>query len=405
MVAEEAFGSVMKLRMLKLIVLGLSVAVLFVISNRHSQATASSIDYAKPQAQEKTVEQVQKNIKVLTGMPQSQLIPTMNYISASLGVRCNFCHVNKNGAWVFDADDKPEKATARTMIQMVLDLNKTMFKGETEVGCFTCHRGRSHPDSLPPLPLPQASPRPAPAAPAASPLPGAQASPAPTPAAPTADDILNKYIAALGGQAAVDKLKTMTMTGTYVGANGETIPYEVYLAAPDKFLIRATAADGVVERGFDGKVGWEKGSRGVSELPVATLNELKSFFSFYRNLRLKEQFTQLRVTGRDKIGDRAVVVVGGRTVDGRRERLFFDAETGLLLRRIRYTTTMIGVIPQQIDFDDYRDVEGVKLPFSARVSAVEINNAIATRKYTEIKLNAAVDDSKFAMPAAKPAVP
>lgn len=391
----------MKLRMLKLIVFGLSVAILFVISNRHSQARLSPADYAEPQPQEKTVEQVQKNIKVLTGMPQSQLIPTMNYISASLGVRCNFCHVNKSGTWVFDADDKPEKATARTMIQMVLDLNKTQFKGETEVGCFTCHRGRSHPDSLPPLPLPQPSPRAAPAAPAAS--PGAQASPAPTPAGPTADDILNKYITALGGQAAVDKLKTLTMTGTYVGANGETIPYEVLMAAPDKFLIRATATDGVLERGFDGKVGWEKGPRGVNELPVATLNELKSLFSFYRNLRLKEQFTQLRVTGREKIGDRAVIVVGGRTVDGRRERLFFDAETGLLLRRIRYTTTMIGVIPQQIDFDDYRDVEDVKLPFSARVSAVEINNAVATRKYTEIKLNAVVDDSRFAMPApAKP---
>jgi photosynthetic reaction center cytochrome c subunit len=389
----------MKLRMLKLVTFALSVTILFVISNRHSQATGSSDAGAQPQ--EKTVEQVQKNIKVLTGMPQSQLIPTMNYISASLGVRCNFCHVNKNGVWAFEADDKPEKATARTMIRMVLDLNKTMFKGETEVGCFTCHRGRSHPDGIPPLPLPQPSPRPAPAAPAASPSPGAQASPAPTPAGPTADEILNKYIAALGGQAAVDKLKTLTMTGTYVGANGETIPYQVFMAAPDKFLIRATTPQGVVERGFDGKVGWEKGARGISELPAGALNDLKSIFMFYRNLKLKEQFTQLRVTGRDKIGDRAVIVLGGRTLDGLRERLFFDAETGLLLRRVRYTTTMIGVIPHQTDFDDYRDVEGVKLPFSARVSAVEINNAIATRKYTEIKLNTALDDSKFVMPAAK----
>src|SRR5712691_4604000 len=96
---------------------------------------------------EKTVELVQKNIKVLTGLPQSQLIPAMNFMSASLGVRCNYCHVNKDGKWDFVSDEKPEKASAREMIKMVINVNKTTFKGNPAVSCYTCHRGRTSPVS------------------------------------------------------------------------------------------------------------------------------------------------------------------------------------------------------------------------------------------------------------------
>jgi len=119
----------------------------------------------------------------------------------------------------------------------------------------------------------------------------------------------------------------------------------------------------------------------------------------FSNIKLKEEFPRLRLGGRDKIGDRNVVIVSGTTADNHRARLFFDAETGLLLRRISYTETMIGVIPEQIDFEDYRDVDGVKLPFTVKISSVE-PGLVSTRKYSEIKMNAPVDDSKFKMPAA-----
>ena len=82
------------------------------------------------------------------------------------------------------------------------------------------------------------------------------------------------------------------------------------------------------------------------------------------------------------------------------ERLFFDVETGLLLRRVTYMRTMIGTIPQQWDFEDYRDVDGVKLPFTIRVSTTEAGNPFSVRKFTEIKLNGPVDESKFTRPAA-----
>lgn len=407
----------MKLNILRLLVVTLACAsAVLVITNTRAQkslpvhnefaVSLSSLGMAVPSqtpaaattpaAQEKTVEQVQKNIKILNGMPQSQLIPTMNFMAASLGVRCNYCHVNKNGQWDYPADDKEEKLTARIMIKMVLDINKTTFPRNPDVSCYTCHRGRTQPTTMP-LPLTLPSPRPQP-----SPRPAgeATASPAPTPAGPTADQILAKYLDALGGQAAIDKLKTIVMKGTYAGANGEALSYEIYMAAPDKFYIIVTTQQGTIERGFDGKLGWERGPRGVTELAAGVLAGLKEKFLFYSNIKLKEQFTQMRVGRRDKIGDHEVISIGGRTADNRREQLFFDAQSGLLLRRIRYTVTMIGVIPEQTDFDDYRDVDGVKFPFTVKVAAVEVGNPLATRSYTEIKLNVPIDDSRFKMPAA-----
>ena len=412
----------MKLNILRLLVVALACAsALMVFTNARAQKSPVNQDFAvslttlgiarpaqTPAASaaspEKTVDQTHKNIQVLKGLPDSQLGTVMNYIAVSMGRRCDFCHVNKGGNWVWESDDKEEKLAARKMITMVLALNKDNFRGSPTVGCYTCHRGRNTPQGMPSFPLPTPAPRPQPQA---TPVTGQPAAtPAPTPAQPTSDQILAKYIEALGGQAAIDKMKTLVMKGTFTGFNGVALPYEVDLAAPDKFYINVTAQQGTVERGFDGKAGWEKGPRGLNELMNPVLDDLKSTFLFYRNIKLKEQFPRLRAGRKDKIGDRDVIVVIGTTADNHREQLFFDAETGLLRRRMSYLETPIGVIPSQIDFDDYRDVDGVKLPFSVKVSSVE-PGLVSTRTYTEIKLNAPVDDAKFKMPAApaKPATP
>jgi hypothetical protein len=408
----------MKLNILRLLVVALACAsAVLVLTNARAQKASpvqnefavslASLGMAVPSQtpaaptgpQEKTVDQTRKNIQVLKGLPESQLGTVMNYIAISLGRRCDFCHVNKGGNnWLWESDDKEEKLTARKMMTMVLALNKDNFRGSPTVSCYTCHRGRSTPQGIPSFPLPTPPPRPqAPAPAAASGQPAA--TPAPTPAPPTADQILAKYVEALGGQAAIDRMKTLVMKGTYVGFNAMSLPYEVDLAAPDKFYINVTAQQGTIERGFDGKAGWEKGPRGVNELTNPVLDDLKSTFLFYRNIKLKEQFPRFRVGRKDKIGDRDVILVNGTTADNRREQLFFDAETGLLLRRISYIETPIGVIPNQIDFEDYRDVDGVKVPFTVKVSSVE-PGLVSTRKYTEIKLNVPVDDSKFKMPTA-----
>src|SRR5439155_630690 len=222
----------------------------------------------------------------------------------------------------------------------------------------SCHRGRTSPPGFPNLPLPVPTPRPSPAAGAPGATP--QASPSPTQALPSVDDIFNKYFAAIGGQQAIDKLKSRVAKGTLVQANGNTLQFELYQVAPDKFYQLVTTPQGTFERGFNGTVGWEKTARGVRELTGSQLADLRAANNLFGLIKLKDQFTRTRVTGKDKIGDREVYVINGTMTDGKRQRLFFDVETGLLLRRITYTPTMIGVLPEQVDLEDYRDVDGIK---------------------------------------------
>jgi hypothetical protein len=120
---------------------------------------------------------------------------------------------------------------------------------------------------------------------------------------------------------------------------------------------------------------------------------------------LKEQYKSVRVTSGEKIGDRPTYVLIATTPNNETERLYFDVETGLLVRRVAFTQTIIGVIPDQIDFEDYRDVDGIKLPFKWRISAMEVGNPVSTRIFSDIRLNAPVDELKFNMPPAKPATP
>lgn len=356
------------------------------------QTPASTPATAPAQAApaEKTVEQVEKNIQVLTGLPQSQLVPVMNYMGSSLGVKCTFCHVKNGDKWDFVSDAKPEKGSAREMIKMVQGINKASFKGNPAIGCFTCHRGSEHPARVPQLPI-------------AAPTPFAEtAETAPKETPPTADQILAKYTEALGGSAAIEKLKTRSMKGTWLTSDGITLGYEVYQSAPDKlFTILNTPKQGVFERGFDGKTAWEKSSRGVRDLEGTQLFYLKRYPDLFRDIRLQGQFSRISYGGKEKIDGKDVYVLRGIGVDGKGERLYFDAQTGLLVRRITSTTTMVGLIPEQVDYEDYREVDGMKVPFTIRITAID-SFWSSTRKFTEIKLNVPVDETKFNKPSAPP---
>lgn len=423
----------MKLTILRLLVIALSCvcAVMLIANLRAPRAAASGKDFAPlytapgmPQpAQtpaaappEQTIAQEgrEKNVKLLGDLPVSQFIPVMNYFAVSMGRRCNYCHVNTNGQWDYASDAKPEKNNAREMIKLVLDTNKTLQGLRLDpIACYTCHRGRNSPQSGITLPLPVPSPgggqgqgRPAgaPAGSGGAGTPGAQpqASPTPRPTPTPADEIIGKYVTAIGGQANIDKVKSRTLTGSSTNGAGNPIPFEILQAAPNKFYIRATVDQGTFERGFDGQVGWEKSARGVRQLNSLEVSRLQGSISLWGNLKLKEQYTRLRTIGRDKVGDRDTYVILGTRSETESERLFFDVETGLLLRRITYLRTMVGTIPEQFDFEDYRDVDGVKLPFTIRVSSVDAGNPVATRTFSVMKLNGPADESKFKMPAATP---
>ena len=395
----------MQRTLLKSIALGFLIVTFLLIFDNRSEVVRATKVQSPP---EKPVEQVGKNIKVLTGMPESQLIPVMNFFAASMGRRCNYCHVNNQGQWDYAADDKPEKTAAREMVKLVMDINKTTERLKLDpVSCYTCHRGRTSPQSIPALPLPLPSPPPN-AGGSGGPTPGAspQASPGARPALPSADEIFSKYAAALGGQTAIDKLKSRTAKGTVTQANGNSFQFELSQAAPDKFYLLVTTPQGTIERGFNGHVGWEKTAGGVREITGAELINFKAANGLFTLLKLKEQYSRPPRVRKDKLGDRDVYIVDGTTNETRRMRLYFDAASGLLLRRTTTMPTIVGIIPDQIDLEDYREADGLKFPFTAHAAMLEVGNPTSTRTFTEVKLNLPVDESKFNMPPPpKPSTP
>jgi hypothetical protein len=380
---------------------GLALVATFALWNRVVEVTGAA------QAQgDKPVEQTRKNIQILKGLPESQLFSEMNFISVSLGVRCDFCHVKqgkdpKTGFdnWVWESDDKEEKKTARDMMRMVLAVNKSDFGlSRGAVTCYTCHRGQMHPQGLPTMPLAVSGHEPAPGAAAA-------ATPAPRPspeAPPTVQQVFEKYVAAVGGQATVSTFRTQVVKGTREASQGRSWPFEVTSKGADKFLMVVNVTgQGTVSQALNGATGWVNNprvSRALTPAEAATLRQAADLFDV---VKFKPAAT-MRVAGRRKIGDRDALVVVDRPAEGVSRRYFFDAQSGLLLRITTLTDTMLNALPEQIDFEDYRDVDGVKFPFVVRVSNIDTFNSY-TRTITEVRHNVPVEDKRFDMPPPPPA--
>ena len=364
---------------------------------RMSYAATKSDGPAQGAQGEKTVDQSRKNIRVLKGLPESQLFPVMNFVATSLGVQCNFCHVQqgkdpKTGFtnWVWESDDKPEKQTARRMMQMVLSIqanDKVDFR-ENAVTCYTCHRGQTQPVGLPPMPLARSGHEPGPndAAPVRA-------------TSPSVEQIFSKYVEALGGSSATGT-KTLVLKGRREASQDRNWPNEITLAVPDKFLIVANTPQGTVRQIVNGDKGWMTNGTNVRNLAPAEAIEAKRSWDELFNVIKVKQSPGMRFGGVHKVSDRDAYLVE-QVTDTRTERYYFDSQTGLLLRKITISPTVLMPIPEQIDFEDYRDVNGVKVPFTLRYSAIDTFNSW-TRTFTEIKRNAVVEDTLFAMPAAPP---
>lgn len=333
---------------------------------------------ADKSSQVKTAEQVYKNIQVFKGMPASELDAAMAFISGSLGVRCNYCHVNP-----FDKDDKPQKLAARRMIQMVFDLNKGSFNGQAAVSCYTCHRGQPLPISVPAVGQ-NLWQQPNQAAKEVSPL-------------PTIEQILEQYVQAVGGREAVEKVTSRVLKGSRVGADGVLVPEEVYSKAPNKLLVITSYPKQVFRTGFNGTQGWAQSNEMARDLPAEMLAQIRREAKFYKETRLKELYSKLSVAGRALVGEREAYVVEATPADGGSpEKLYFDVQTGLLVRKYSEAKTVLGQFPTQTDYEDYREVDGVKLPFTIRWS---IPGRSWGRKITEVKQNVPVDDAQFNSPA------
>jgi hypothetical protein len=352
----------------------------------HSEEASARVDQqtATPanQPDDKPVEQTRKNIQVLKGLPDSQLLPMMQLFAASLGVRCESCHVRTPaGQWEFDKDDKKMKQTARKMIQMTQDINKTSFEGKTEVTCYACHHGSEHPVNAPVLPVALETPA------------GARSNePWPTP-----QQILARYVEAVGGKEAAGKIQSRSIKGSFVAPDGSSVPMELSYQSPSKLVSVIVTRQGPITQALDGASGWTKTPRETRALNPVELDRVRSLAGSLEPLQLKEPYPRLVFAGREKIGDREANLLRMVTADRKRVTWYFDTQTGLLLRRLVLRETIIGPDPEQTDYEDYREVEGVKLPFSIRIS-YPAPNLSGTRKVVEAKTNEVIDASRFTMP-------
>jgi photosynthetic reaction center cytochrome c subunit len=341
--------------------------------------TAAPFALSAQTAEPKTAEQAFHNIVQLKDIPADQLIPTMQFISSSLGVECSFCHVEGK----MELDEKPTKRSAREMMAMMMAINKNNFGDRREVTCYSCHHGSAHPASYPPV---QESDAPAHAAPAIA---------EPAGAVPTVDQITEKYVAALGGAEAIHKITSRVLEGKILVGGNET-PIEVLTKAPNKRVSISHMSSGESFTAFDGTAGW-MGSTGrpAREMSAAESGASGLDAEFYLAPRLKEIFTQLRRGRPEEIGGVECETLIGTGPGRPPVRLYFDQKSGLLVRMVRFAETPLGRNPTQIDYADYREVDGVKTPFRWTLARP---NGRFTIQIADEKTNVPIDDAKFAKP-------
>jgi len=303
---------------------------------------AAGSAFAQNATADKPVEETKKNIKVLKGLPTSQLIPVMAFMSNSLGVTCAYCHT---ADW--ESDDKEEKDAARGMIAMVRDINERHFAGELAVTCNSCHQGRPRPAAIPNLADAGWNKKPEP--------------PAKPATLPTPDAVIASYLNAIGGANAIASVKSLVETGTVTRENGRVDPVSkpvtITLEQPTKVSINTELS-----------------------YPPEANQEVSSWFA--RLSKIDQVKPLLRVAGIVSVRGHDAYAVEVKAPQGRPDWLYFDVKDGLLLRRRHEVTTPLGVLPAEYDYEDYRSVDAMKVPFKMTWSRADYR---VTHKFDEVK--------------------
>jgi len=345
-----------------------------------------------PAARPPLAEEVFKNVQVLRGLPVNEFMGTMGIFSASLGMSCEDCHRSGDSSWANYATESPRKQMARAMVTMMATINKQHFGGRQVITCFSCHRGADRPKATPNLATLYGAPPPE------DPRDVIEAAPG----APTADAVFDKYLTAVGGAARASALTSFTATGTSTGYGPDSEPQRFDLVAktPNQRAAVVRSTDGDRATVFDGRSGWIAAPHrpvDVLALGGADLDGLRIDGELAFPSRIKQVAGQWRVGAASVIGDREVQVVQGTGSGGALVTLSFDAESGLLLRQVRYVPSPVGRLPTQIDYADYREVAGVKMPFQWTVTWLDGKDTVELKN---VEPNVAIDAGRFAPPPA-----
>jgi hypothetical protein len=357
-----------------------------ILASSAARVRVQSAQLSTADAAAKTTEQVYKNIQVLKGVPADQLIPAMQFITASLGVQCDFCHVER----AFEKDDKETKQTARKMMRMMFAVNKDSFDGHQAVTCYACHRGAHKPVNTPLISEEEVK------------LVAEEKMPHEEPniaRLPSADQILGKYQQAVGGADAAARISTRIQKGTLT-VGSDRFPVEVLAKAPAKRVTTVRFPGGDSVTAINGDEGWlSTPGRAVHDMSLSEVDAARMDADLFFPGSLKRIFKELRVEPQGQINGRGAYVLAGTRENLPPVQLYFDQQSGLLVRVLRFVETPLGRNPTEIDYADYREEGGLKTPFHWTVARP---NGRFTIQIEQMQQNVPIEDDKFAKPAAAP---
>jgi len=336
-----------------------------------------------------------KNVttSTLKGLTPSDFLGAMGVMTAAVGYDCSNCHPGAGTDsmdWVTDSN--PKKVTARKMVEMVAAINKANFAGAQMVTCWTCHHGLDLPTTSIALDKLYSEPN-----------DEKRDVVVPGNGVPPAAQILDQYIQAMGGAGKLGAIKSFIATGKsegYGGIGGQAA-FQIFAQAPDRRGMWINYPEhperGISAWTYDGKAGWIISPRGFlgdyelsgNDLSGAKLDAVLAFPG-----QIKTAFPNWRVGLEDTLHDRDVYVVQGSFPgpQGTLGTFYFDKQTHLLTRYVRLTPSPVGRISIQQDFEDYRDVNGVKFPF--KYSFLWLDGRF-TANISDVKVNVPVDAAKF----------
>ncbi|HEY2960836.1 MAG TPA: hypothetical protein VGJ37_00345 [Pyrinomonadaceae bacterium] len=220
----------------------------------------------------------------------------------------------------------------------------------------------------------------------------------PSPTQQTAiDQILQRYEQALGGREAIDSIKSYRMKGTFV-LSGMKGTIESWRKEPEKTLtIVEFPRIGTLKKGFDGQTRWVQTPAGtVSDSSPQEIAELARDAEVYSAGNIRSLFDSMKLENKARLNGRDMYVIEGKPAKGPAEKLFFDVENGLLVRwDMARKQAGRGTVFVKVHLDDYKDVDGVKVPFNVRFAFESFNFAVQVE---ELEHNIAIDDAIFKKP-------